>query len=466
MKKFVLAAVAAATATLVGGAFASTNLDTGVVTGTTGVYVGETNITAATTLPRNGGGAADQTATATFGASFATDAVAYVRYDLPAGVTFVGAPTFAVNGSVGAAIVSVAQGGAGSSFVIFAVAPQAGENLVGANVGTFVTGTGVSVTGKADVSLRYRLYETLTNAANQTLDLKNVAVTNFLSFANAIAITPAATVTQTANVSEPTGAYLRFLGSTLEEDVLGVTVAHTSRALVSTGAASIVTDILANTNSVTVNGDFTFVNQTVLGNVTLTDDATCAGGNQVDLPANTITNTQATFTGVSALNIIGGIVPNALSVCVTANGTTRIPIASFSGTVGLGAQAGFTVAGGATGNGNINRNGTVLKAAFAETTGATGVSSAVHLTNTSAAASAYTVSCVLNNGTVAGPAGSVPPNTAVRYGLRSTLGCPSDGTLRGVQLTFEAPAGSIIGSVVRQNTSTGVASFDGMIGNQ
>jgi hypothetical protein len=117
--------------------------------------------------------------------------------------------------------------------------------------------------------------------------------------------------------------------------------------------------------------------------------------------------------------------------------------------------------------GDFDRNGTVLKAAFAESaTAGTGYSSAAHMTNLGASAAPFTVRCLTNVGSVAGTPGSIPANTAVRYGVNSTLGCPADGTLRGIELTFAVPEGRVIGSVVRQNVTTGQASFDNMIGSK
>jgi hypothetical protein len=65
-----------------------------------------------------------------------------------------------------------------------------------------------------------------------------------------------------------------------------------------------------------------------------------------------------------------------------------------------------------------------------------------------------------------GKPGSVPAQAAQRFSLSNGLGCPSNGTLRGVEIIFGTTPGSVIGSVVRQNLTTGQASFDSMTGNQ
>jgi hypothetical protein len=72
---------------------------------------------------------------------------------------------------------------------------------------------------------------------------------------------------------------------------------------------------------------------------------------------------------------------------------------------------------------------------------------------------------LLNNGAAAGTPGSVPANTAVRLGLAGSIGC-TQSNLRAIELTFAVPEGRVIGAVVRQNTSTGTASFDTMIGSK
>lgn len=456
MKKLVLAAAIASM--LSGAAFAAVNLDAG--TGTGGTYANEITISAATNLAS--GAAADQIATATFGASFAADGVAYVRFALPAGQTFTANPTFTVNDSTaGPATVSIAQGGIGTSVVIFAVAPSAvGANLVGANVGTF-TAAGVTMSAKATTTLEYKLFETLTNAANNTLPLKTASA-NFLSFADAIAITAGTAATRTADVASTGGAYRKFLGASTLESLNSFTVTHTARALI-TGAASTAAAILANTNSVAITGDFTArvnpVAPAVVPNgVQLSTAAACNAGL---IDATTVTNTSATFSAITSATLVTGA---PLYVCYTVNGTSQIVASSYTGTVDVVGNAGFSPADGSTGTASVVRNGTVLKAAFSEASTVSGTASAVSLTNTSATDAPFTVRCLNSGAATTGTPGSVPANSSGRFAIVSALGCPAG--VRGLELTFAVPTGSVVGSVVRQNLTTGVASFDGMVGNQ
>lgn len=461
MKKFKLVACAAAAAAMFAtNAFAAADMDDATDSSGGGTYVGETTIDATNGTLLNTGADALQEAVVTLGASFATNAVAYVRFDLPAGVTFSGNPTFAINDSNAAAAgVSVAQGGAGESYVIFAVAPSAGtENLVGSEQGTFAGAAagGITVKNKTAVSLSYKLFETLTNAANNTLPLKTASEATFVSFSNAISFGTAAAQSAVADVSATGGAYTAFTGAVAEKSVVALNVTHTARALVATGVNTTgAGDVLADTNAISVSGDFT---ATVTDGVDLRV-GTC-GGATVQEGTIATDKLSAAFSALTAAQIAQGLV-----VCYETNGTTAIVASTYSGTVDLVADAGFTVADGATGTGEITRNGTVLKAAFGETP-AGSFSGTVNLTNTGSNAAPFTTSCLTTTGRVAGNAGSVAANSASRFGIGSAAGlnCPSN--TRGLELTFAVPTGNVIGSVVRQDASTGQAAFDGMTGNQ
>ena len=475
MKKFKLVACAAAAAAMFAtNAFAAADMDSTTELTNAGVYVGETTLNVApatTTLTR--GAAADQVATVTLGASLAADAVAYVRFQLPVGVTFVGQPTYAVNDDGAGnltdvdndpatpnvatpqpAIVSIAQGGAGENFVIFAVAPRStGSSLVGSNVGTFTTGTGIAVTNKNAVSLSYKLFETLTNAANNQLPLKERTESSFVSFANAIAVVPGASQSAIADVAAGTGAYTAFTGGSLVEEVAAVGVTYTPRAMVGTGVNSAgIGDIVADTNDITITGDFTAAGAVTLG-------TTCAAA-----PVATATvaadGLSATFTGIIAAQIGQNLV-----VCYGVNGTDQIIASNYTGAVDLDAESGFAVGDGNTGTGQITRNGTTLRAAFSDASSG-GYNTMINIVNTSAAPATFTTSC-LRQGQSAftGTGYTVPAGQTMRYVVNSIAGLNCPTGVRGLELTFSVPQGSVIGSVIRKSNTTGEASFEGMVGN-
>lgn len=154
-------------------------------------------------------------------------------------------------------------------------------------------------------------------------------------------------------------------------------------------------------------------------------------------------------------------------ICFQATGTTPIAAQTFTVAATVVPAAGSTTASrSAIPAGEFKRNGTILKAAFSDSTTASGVTMAVHLINTSGMDAPYTVRCLLNNGSAAGTPGTVPANQGQRVSVVNGLGCTGDGTLRGVELTFALPEGNVIGSMVRQNVSTGQAAFDSMLGSK
>ena len=464
MKKFMLAAITGAIATgWAGMAAAAVNLDTG--TGSGGVYASELVIPVTTGTALGAGAAADQSAVTTLGATFGSGQQAFIRYDLGSG-TFVGAPTLTPQAGLNR-VAQISQGGAGQNYVIFAISPATAADIhLGAGETVTLVGNGINVTNQNAVTVQYRLYETLTAAVNQTPQsaLKTVSGT-LVSFANAINTVFDTTPDAVADVAAANGPYTAFVplaGSpTYSRQVSNWHVTYTQRALANGAPTAGAGSILGATNSVTISGDWSAAQ-----NVHLHNAASCSAGSFVTAGTINATKTAATFANLSA----AAITANHWYGCfeIAQPNSIAIPVSTYTGLVDLvPANASVTVADAATSTGKIVRNGTVLKAAFAEATSAAGVSSAISLTNNGSRAANFTVKCVLNNGSVAGKPGTLPANTAQRFGLTAAngLACPASN-VRGLEITFDVPNGSVIGSVVRQNTSTGAAAFDGMVGNQ
>lgn len=443
-------------------AAAAVNLDTG--TGSGGTYASELVIPAVTGTTLNRGAAADQQAVNTLGATFGSQQQAFIRYDLASG-TFVGVP--ALSSSTAGRVTQVSQGGAGQNYVIFAISPAtAGDIHLEAQEVITVTANGINVTNQNAVPIQYRLYETLTAAVNQTPGsaLKTVSGT-LVSFANAISTALNPTPDAVADVAAANGPYTAFVplaGSpNYSRQISNWHTTYTARALANGAFTAGPGAILGNTNSVTIEGDWSAAQ-----NLHLHSSGSCSPGSFVLAGTINPTKTAATFANLSATDITA----THWYACfeIAQPNSIAIPASSYTGLIDLvPANASVTVSDAATAPGRIVRNGTVLKAAFAESTSAAGVSSTISLSNTGSRAANFTVRCLLNVGSVAGNPGVVPAGQALRFGLTSAggLACPAT-TVRGVEITFDVPNGSVIGSVVRQNTSTGAASFDGMVGNQ
>ncbi len=286
MKKFALKATVAATALLASSlSMAALDLNNTVTPGIGGIYASEI-VLATPSQPLAKGAAADQVATVKVGASLAADKQAYVRFDLSNGAKFKtgSLPTLTGDDSGGplagplpSLVTSIAQGGAGESFVIFAVNPQSGKFIKGDEVIT-LTGAGITVTNKNAVDLQYRLYETLTAAANPTnaaslaLDSKSGT---FLKFAPAVITTVTASATATADVGAinagAAAPFTKFTGGSTTGTLGQVTIALASPAPAKVdGTAAVLSDILHGAdNLVTVTGDFSWVDASTLANVKL-----------------------------------------------------------------------------------------------------------------------------------------------------------------------------------------------------
>lgn len=349
MKVKISALALALSAAFSGSAFAAA-IDLDSASPVAFTYMAEQTVSGSGTVISDGATVANLDASVLLGASFADDAWGYVRFDMT-GATFTGssALAFAINDSAAAAAATnVSQGGTnGTSFVIFGVAPTSTNNLVGANTGTFNVDE-LKVTNQNGVSLRYRLYETLTNAANETLPLKDVTVNNYVTFGATLTSTATATATTpTANVSAASGPFKEFDAATALSTSLAnlgsIDVTLAASALLQSGTGAVIADVITDTNTVSVTGDFGFAQNdngtytgVALNRVFLDDAANCGSANY---NAATLSATAATFTGVTAAGIAG-----TLYLCAQAEGTPAIATSTYAGTVNLVPQTNFSAA--------------------------------------------------------------------------------------------------------------------------
>lgn len=466
MKSFLVSATTAAVlAVLSSGASAVVNLDDG--TGSAN-YAKELVVPGTTALT---GAAVNVTSTLGFGVSGGQ--TRYVRYDLtnakfgaavlPANLTISGA-AFANN--------VVSQGGAaGSTFVIFQITAAAAGNAQTETV-TLASGTPGLVIQAAGspVQMAYSLYEDAASAAaggaagrlNSNFAAQTVAgLVTGLAFST---VQNTTTVDVAANPS-----YTHFLvgpaGTTTSIAQIGTVSIGAAAAVLdpATGLAVTYGQMVAAGTTLVLKGDFSAaVTPSTTSAGVFLGGANCGAPGMAPTPATPTTS--AVFpTGVTAQVAV----PMCFSV--TAANAIKIPAQTFTVEADITAAAGSTTADiPAIDAGKFIRNGLVLKAAFAETTGVSGISRAVSLVNTSALAAPYTVRCMVNSpNPVNGTSGTVPANSSTRLTLGAGgMGCPTNGTLRGLEITLQAVPGNVIGSIVNQNTSTGQATYDGMTGNQ
>ena len=399
-------------------------------------YASEQNVTTSADLLTNVGGAT-LVGTATLGASFATGAVAYVRVDLSSGV-FKGIPTFAVADSGGGAVTSIAQGGTGLNYVIFAVAPSSGTtNLVNANSGTFTAVGGITVTSQAAVNATYRLYETLTNAANTTLALKTVT-SPFVAFSPAFSLTSAAydgTATSAVADVAATTPYSRFLNASTTVRPLAKITGVVNAVSLQSGALATVGDVLAATNSMPFAGDFSAARNAAgtytgaaLTRVRL-DNATCSS---IVASASTLSATAATFTGIAAATLVGS---NYLCLEVEPS-VGLIPASTYTGSAALVAQTGYTVTTPVPVSvGAVTRNGSQIDVRNYIPAAVTGYIQTVRLYNGGSSAVDVSVSLINEATGVAG----TPAVIAAQV--------PAQGSVRLSQAQIEAAVGAQLSTV-------------------
>jgi hypothetical protein len=450
MKKFALAATAAAIASAFGGAaFAA---DVSVNPPTFDTYASE-RLSAGLQLT-------GEEFRHKLGFGVSTGQSRYVRYDLT-NATF---GTDAVDNddlqvaAGGTGTSAVSQGGAnGQSFVVMQLTANSDlsqDQVVFLNIDSLkITNT------SSNVTMRVRLYSGPAEAqAGGTAGLLYEVSGTQVGIASGLTVTTTPFKTTASVATE----YKDFKATAAFAPTDGfVTTTKAKLGALTHKVTPLILD--ENGNLLTMNQIITGAIVTVAGDLSKAASVNASVDNCATLGAAFTINAGKT----AATLDVGTNEFDPVSVCFTSVGGQPIPAANYDVSVDVTPAANTnTTDRGPLMLGSIVHDGTVLKHAFAEgAASGTGFSTAVNLTNLSGAAAPYTVRCLLNNGSAAGTPGTVPANTAVRLGLANSIGC-TQSNLRAIELTFAVPEGNVIGAVVRQNTSTGTASFDTMIGSK
>lgn len=450
-KRFALKLSVAAVAMAFAANASAVDFEDATVAGS--VYAAEQNFTAAT-LDLASGTQAPLEAVGIVGASLGNDAKVFLRFDLPSGVTFDGSPSVDVEDSN-----SVTQGGTvslggdGESFVVFEVSPGVGAQFAQGGAVEFAA-AGLTVANKDNVSLRMRTFDQLAFAASEEFALRDRTASNFVSFANAISIdSDLDALSHIADVGASTGAYTDFttIGT---KAIVALKADFTARALIDGTTASL-SDIIDDANAVSVTGDFSWAEETT--GVFLASASDCTGSVTATVEFD---GSGAELSAIAAASLVTG---SELFVCATPSTDTAIPAGTYSGTVSPSAEDGFTVASGSTGNGEITRNGTVLRAPFMNNFTGGGQFSFVQIQNNSESAAPFTATCYTFSGSAEGNTLEVPASRTRAFSV-AQLGCPANTT--AADLVFSIPQGRVNAVMVRQNQTTGDSAVDGLVGNQ
>lgn len=464
MKKFALkSAVVAISALAAASAFAAKNLDAAV---TANKYAKELKIDADTGLNLLDGGVTDLALTSAMGVTPGADVTVYVRVDLSNGAEFVATPALNVaaggNGD-GAATGAASSGGAGKSFVIYAVSPVGGESLQADSVATLaLNAAGLTAFNSGDVTAQLRVYETLTAASNpaNSLTLKATDARTIVTFASGLK----ATITKGALTAavEPAGggdAYTDFKDPSTDGKLVGTV---NFEAVTGVGAANGDQVTMANMvdeAEVVVAGDFSFVKAAdedfddVLDKVFLATANTCDAG---VIASDALTASKATFEALAPASLVERF------VCVLPSGSVAIPAGEYTVAADYTATAAYTLTDlTASALGTITRDGTTLVAPL--TNQPAGWSSRLVLTNSGSTARTYAITA-LKEGTstveLSGEAlsGSIPAGRTKIIDLSTLVAItPADGggMRTGLQVVVNGPSSQVSGQYQLVNAATG-----------
>lgn len=462
MKKNLLTlAVAAAIGTLASPAFAV--IDISAAPTAAKLYAKELIIAPGTTTPITDD-FLDITVPLGFGVS--NTQTRYVRFDLING-NWNNNPTNPVDLTIPAdPLANITLSAVTATYVIYQV--TAGTNIAPTDLVAFALGTGVVADGvdvidkTQSVSLKYSLYETGPAAlAGDTGGRLSTQTGVIARIGTGIAFTTAQPLDpKTAEVSDLYKSFIVADGQNAAETLVEigrVDVGAVPGVSDPSGAAVALSQLVDPGTKLVLTTSKTYASTTAGG-------LYLAFGGCTNAPVYLATGLTA-----NTVNFVidENTLPNA-NVCYQATGTTPIEVQDFTIALDVSPDAGPPVAdttdfpGIAVGS--FDRNGTVLRAPFAQTNSST--FNWVQLTNVSGIAAPFTVTCFNETGTpVAGVTGqSVPANTSATWNMFNL--CPTNAaSTRAVEIILAVPRGSVMGSVVRQNKTEGTSGFDGMIGN-
>ena len=402
----------------------------------------------------------------------------YIRLDL-AGATFNGAPNLwvdragTITGPVGSNVSLVSNTDSTYIFQINAQADYAQGDLVE------ILMPAIKATGNTSPTLTYSLFEdapgAANNLANQRLYTNAVDV---YSTKQALVFTPTAGA-QTASVNDLYKKFTATAANTVGPVAIGQLkygVDAAAPLVPSTGVAATLAHLIS-ASTLTLTGNFAAASSGT-GAISLSvAGSTCAAPPAAPavgfIAADTLSASQATFDLYKATSLgdggtgAGTRANEAVAeVCFTADGTTEIAEQIIDAALTVTPVAGSTAASVAKAKiGEIDHDGTTLK--FPALSSGKNTTTYLQLVNTSTLNAPLTTKCFLSDGTtVDGLSATVPANTTYRNTLDKV--CPTNTSkVQSAVLTMAVPAGSVNGTLMRKESTTGVMTYvNASAGNQ
>lgn len=455
MKKFTVKASALAIAAALPGVAAAQVIDLDAGTGA--------STFASELVPAAGATVAVPNVRAVLGFGVSNGQDRYIRYDLT-GAKFAAAVTAAnvqadsnscaTNTALATATETLATGGAANATsVIFQITATDPAGLAPTQ-NTCLSLGNVTLTSAAGASIRYSLYSTPADAVGGTATGR--LATSSSSIAGTapgfvFSVSPATTVVDVAT------EYRNFLADGIQTTALNTGIGAISMnsatgVLNLSGSAVTLGNLITGANAIVSGADFTPAGNT---GVFLAQNGNCAAPGGVVAGA-VVSSTVRSINGLPGANASG-------DVCFVANGNAAILEQSFTVALDVTAATGATTADiAATTLGNFDRNGTVLKAPFVGS--APGQSTWIQVVNTGSSAAPWTVNCYGASGSLgSGASGTLAAGQTGRL-FFNTLGCAA-GT-NAVEIIVSSPSGNVVGTLVRQSTTTGDSGIDSLTGNE
>jgi hypothetical protein len=383
--------------------------------------------------------------------------------------------TIGTIGTVTASQRVVAQGGTGSdNSVVFQITADANYGPSQAVILALGSGgaNGIDVLDPTKpVTITYRQYGTPNDASNNVVANAIVTTTNTIATFGSALVFSATPTTTTADVSATNGSgapapFSKFLttgttppnpNSAVNTQVGTVTVG-TNGSFDPTGAPVTLPQLIAAGTKLTVSTDDSYlVSLGSPNSSSLFVGTSPACGGVAFGSSGTANSARDIVTDANALA--------SAPICYIANGSGAIAVQNFQ--VGLtvvkAAGAGTVSPAGTQFVGNFVHNGTTLKFPFA--VGKGGTTTLINLANQgSVDAKITTLQCYSPVGTTTlTPGTSIPKGTTKAIGMAAT-GCPASST--SIQINLDVPTGTVIGSLVRTNNTSGDLGLDGAVGNK
>ena len=336
MKKYLIPLAAVALVLIVGNAHAALDLQSGTTVNRFAKEIDVNTSSGTALIDSVASGLFNVTTDFGFGAN--TGEERYVRFDLSSGAQFEQNPIYTCNGTTG----TLAQGGAGSSFVIFNFIAGLDTQITDDGTLTIDAATGIRVFNKNSVQITYGHYKFPYDAQNQSNQLTTASGT-LIRFVNGIQWTKDDVTTEKIDVT--IGSKNFESPAIPDTTVIGdINMSLAAEVLKADGTQVVIGDLISG-SELTVEGDFSACRNPADGSYTgaalnrvfIDSDGNGTNCDTESLPAFSLSGTEAIFdTGADLTHFADPSV-----ICMKVNGVTPIAEGIYEGA--YSAQPGATL---------------------------------------------------------------------------------------------------------------------------